>query len=98
MPSIRTPALRTALQPSARLLPRTQPFLTQTRQESRNTRDEKWYEPNNGDKTQAKPQHQGTTGGYNLDGTSSMGSSRGLMYVQQLSRSSRGIGYLTLGT
>jgi len=85
MPSIRTAILRTALQPSARVLPRaTQPLVNQVRLDStRNTRDEKWYEPNSGDKPRtAYSGKKDTNFGYKLDGTGgAINSNKGLMYV-----------------
>ena len=92
MPSIRAPVLRTALQPSARVLPRaTQPFVSQIRLDStRNTRDEKWYEPNDGGKSRTPPENKGPTAGYKLDGTGgALNSNRSLMYVSVVTSCSR---------
>lgn len=55
----------------------TQPFLTQVRCA---TRDEKWYEPNDGGKHDSPPKDKGKPSGYNLDGTSTA-SNKKLMSV-----------------
>ena len=86
MSSLRTIILRSALQPSSRLvIPRnTRPFITTSIHQAE-SRDEKWYEPNDGGKSKENPGNKGTSSsGYRLDGTSAVSSNRSLMYVYLL--------------
>lgn len=70
MPAFRAPILRTALQPSASILPRTQPFVTQIRQYSRGP--------------EGTPEDNGSTPGfkYKLTGAGEIASNKTLMYVR----------------
>ncbi|OIW27874.1 hypothetical protein CONLIGDRAFT_716274 [Coniochaeta ligniaria NRRL 30616] len=95
MPSIRAPVLRTALQPSARFLPRTQPFLTQIRQDSTNPDDKRTtgYRLDGS----RKPEDKGTTTGYRLDGTSSLKNNRGIMYIAGIAAILGGVYFVGVG-